>query len=467
MACISQEAMEVGMIIQSTNVWLGSSFVPAQIEIDGGGADCGEEKCGKIRRVMKLNTEKCDMDYGNNWILPGFIDIHTHGAFGFDTNDADARGLRYWIKNITAEGVTAIMPTTATQEKAALKAALRNVAEVADSINIDIAKKAESVSAKNDTHAVYTAAADTGAEILGIHFEGPYIDKRYRGAQAESAISVPSIEEFKEYQDAAHGMIKCITLSPAQDKDYEFIRFCAQSGVTVSLGHSDADYSDVIMAMANGACSITHVYNGMSPFHHRNAGMTGASLIENELYGEIICDGLHSSAEAVRLFFNAKGAHRAVMITDSLSAKYVSEGKHYKDAVFEKAFTIEGAGAKNNQSDKLLNKAEEHALYLAGQQIELDSSGLARLSKDGTIAGSTLKMNEGLRFLIEEAGVPREAAINSCTINPARCIGVGDRKGKICAGYDADIAVLGKSCEVLDVYCRGRKCYSKEASNNL
>lgn len=419
------------MIIQSRKVWLGSSFVPAQIEIDDGGAALyGGENRGKIRRVMKLNAEKCDIDYGDNWILSGFIDIHTHGAFGFDTNDADPEGLRYWIKNIVAEGVTAIMPTTATQEKAALKAALKNIAEA----GVYVQNADASDFTKSAVERRASERADAGAEILGIHFEGPYIDRKYRGAQAESAILPPSIEEFKEYQDAAGGLIKYITLSPTQDRDFEFIRFCAQNGVTVSLGHSDANYGDAIMAMANGARSVTHVYNGMSPFRHRNAGMTGVSLIENELYGEIICDGLHSSAEAVRLFFNAKGPHRAIMITDSLSAKYVNEGKHYK-------------------------KAAESALYLAGQRIEIDDSGIARLCQDGTIAGSTLKMNEGLRFLIEEVGVPREAAINSCTINPARCIGVGDRKGKICAGYDADITVLGKSYEVLEVYCRGRKAY--------
>ena len=338
-----------------------------------------------------------DVDYENLAILPGFIDVHTHGSYGFDTNDAEPSGLRDWMERIPEEGVTAILPTTVTQMPDVLTKAVANVANVIEE-------------------------GYEGAEILGIHFEGPYLDMEYKGAQPPEAIAKPSVEQFKMYQEAAKGWIKYITISPEHDEDFELIRYCAANGVVVSMGHSSATYEEALMAVANGATSMTHVYNGMTPLHHRNPGLVGAAFRIRDIYGEIIGDGHHSHVGALNIFFQTKGRERGILITDSLRAKHCPPGGNYQ---------------------------------LGGHDIEIGEDGLARLKGTDTIAGSTLQMNRGLQILIEEAGVPVDTAINACTLNPARCLGVDDRKGKICAGYDADLVVLDRDYNVIQTYCRG------------
>ena len=180
-----------------------------------------------------------DKDYGDKRIVPGFIDVHTHGAYGFDTNDANPEGLRDWMRRIPEEGVTAILPTTVTQMPDVLTEAVTNVARVIEE-------------------------GYEGAEILGIHFEGPYLDMEYKGAQPPEAIAKPSVEQFAGYQKAAKGWIKYITLAPEQDLDFALTRYCSQNGVAVSMGHSAATYEQALMGIANGAVSMTHVYNGMT-----------------------------------------------------------------------------------------------------------------------------------------------------------------------------------------------------------
>lgn len=376
------------MIIQSKKVWIGGQFLPAQIEISG----------DKIQRVYAYGTKSAGEDYGDMAILPGFMDIHTHGSYGFDTNDAEPDGLRDWMKRIPEEGVTSILPTTVTQMPEVLTKAVANVANVIEE-------------------------GYEGAEILGIHFEGPYLDMEYKGAQPPEAIAVPSVEQFKMYQAAAKGWIKYITISPEHDADFELIRYCAAKGVVVSMGHSSATYEEALMAIANGATSMTHVYNGMTPLHHRSPGLVGAALRIRDIYGEIIGDGHHSHVGALNIFFQAKGRDRGILITDSLGAKHCPPGGDYQ---------------------------------LGGHDIEIGLDGLARLKGTDTIAGSTLRMNKGLQVLIEEAGVPVDTAINACTLNPARCLGVDHRKGKICAGYDADLAVLDRDYNVVKTWCRGK-----------
>lgn len=377
------------MIIQSKQVWIAGQFLAMQLEVND----------GKITDILPYGTKEADEDYGEKRILPGFIDVHTHGAYGFDTNDAEPEGLRDWMKRIPEEGVTAILPTTVTQMPEVLTEALRNVAAV-------------------------VKEGYEGAEILGAHFEGPYLDMEYKGAQPPEAIATAAVEQFKMYQEAAEGLIKYITMAPEHDRNFALTRHCRETGVVVSMGHSSATYEQAMLGIAYGATSMTHVYNGMTPYHHRKPGLVGAAFRVRDIYGEIICDGCHSHLAALNNYFQAKGRDYGIMVSDSLRAKHCPPGGSYQ---------------------------------LGGHDIEIGEDGLARLKGTDTIAGSTLNMNKGLKILVEKALVPLDAAINSCTLNPARCLGVDDRKGKLVVGYDADIVVLEDNYDVVQTYCRGKK----------
>lgn len=375
------------MLIQSKKVWIADQFTPAVIDMDN----------GKIRDILPYGSRPVDKDYGDKRIVPGFLDIHCHGAFEFDTNDANEEGLRNWTEHIVAEGVTGFLATTITQSEEVLTKAVANVAKVMED-------------------------GYEGAEILGIHFEGPYLDMKYKGAQPEQYIVKPTIEQFERYQAAAKGHIRYITMATETDEDFALTRYLTQHGVVVSIGHSAATYEQAVMAYAHGASSMTHVYNGMSPFNHRANGLVGAAYRLRTMYGEIICDGNHSTTAALNNYFLSKGPDYAIMVSDALMAKGTPVGSKF---------------------------------IFGGNEIEIYPDGSAHLTSTGGLAGSTLKLNEGLRILVEEAMVPFNYAINSCTINPARCLGIDDRKGAIRVGLDADLVVLDTDYKVLQTYCKG------------
>ncbi len=376
------------MIIQSKKVWIADQFIPAVVEIEG----------GKIVSVAPYGSKQADVDYGSKRIVPGFIDVHCHGAYEFDTNDANEEGLRLWAKNIVSEGVTAFLPTTITQSVEVLTNAVANVAKVMED-------------------------GYEGAEIIGIHFEGPYLDMKYKGAQPEQFIAKPTVEQFKEYQKAAKGNIRYVTMATETDEDFALTRYLSETGVVVSIGHSNATYEDACIAYANGARSMTHVYNGMTPFTHRANGLVGAAFRLRTMYGEIICDGNHSTPAALNLYFMSKGPDYAIMVSDALMAKGTPIGSKF---------------------------------LFGGNEIEIYPDGSAHLTASGVLAGSTLRLNEGLRILVEDALVPFNYAINSCTINPANCLGIADRKGSIQVGKDADLVVLDDDYAVIQTYCMGK-----------
>lgn len=375
------------MLIQGKKIWIADQFMAAGLEI----------KDGKITDIVPYGSRPADVDYEDLRIVPGFLDIHCHGAYGFDTNDANEDGLRKWTKNIVGEGVTAFLATTITQSEEVLTKAVANVAKVMED-------------------------GYEGAEILGIHFEGPYLDMVYKGAQPEQHIVKPTIEQFKHYQEAAKGNIRYITMATETDEDFALTHYLTEHNVVVSIGHSAATYEQTAMAYAHGARSMTHVYNGMTPFNHRANGLVGAAYRIRTMFGEIICDGNHSTTAALNNYFISKGPDYSIMISDALMAKGSPAGSRY---------------------------------IFGGNEIEIYPDGSAHLTSTGGLAGSTLKLNDGLRILVEEAMVPFNYAINSCTINPARCLGVDNRKGLIGVGMDADLVVLERDYQVRQTYCMG------------
>jgi N-acetylglucosamine-6-phosphate deacetylase len=378
------------MIIQSKRVWLTGQFVSAQLEISG----------QKIQAIHPYGKYDNAVDYEDKRIVPGFIDVHIHGAYGVDTNDADSEGLKKIMKGLVQEGVTSFCPTTVTQSHDVLIAALKSVAKVA-------------------------REAVRGTQIVGVHFEGPFLDEQYKGAQPLEFITKPNLDLFKEYEEASENLIKIITMAPEKDEDFELTKYCASKNITVSMGHSAASYDQTLMAVANGARSMTHVFNGMTGIHHRHYGLAGAAHRLAGVYGEIIGDGNHVIWPAIYTLMMSKGKYHNVLITDSLNVKGSKAG------IYE----------------------------LGGQKIEVRSNGSAYIVGTDTLSGSTLKVNIGIKNLVEQAQVPFEYAINAATLNPASMIYIDDHKGKLQVGYDADIVVLDDNYDVLSTYVLGEVVY--------
>ena len=377
------------MKIRSTRVYTGHGFEEAVITMENG-------------TITGIAGEgKADEDFGDCRIVPGFIDVHCHGAYGFDTNYADPEGLRKWTKNIVQDGVTSLLPTTVTESTDVLMKAVRNVANV-------------------------VKEGYEGAHILGIHLEGPYLNVERKGAQPEEAIVKGTPEKFAALQKEADGLIKIVTLAPECDENHALIHYLSDHGVVASLGHSSATFSEAKSAFADGAKSITHTFNAMSPLHHREPGLAGAALRFHDQYSEIICDCHHVNADVLNIFFRCKNIDRAVMISDSLMCKGLPAGTKF---------------------------------IFGGHPCHVADDGLAYLDEDGHIAGSTMHTNIGLRNLVEKADVPFDQAIRSCTSNPADLLGLGNAKGRIRYGYDADLTVLNDDYSVVSTFVSGKCAY--------
>ncbi|EPB5227590.1 N-acetylglucosamine-6-phosphate deacetylase [Citrobacter freundii] len=378
------------MIIQSERVGLYGSFFPAHITVAN----------GKIIDINVGLIADADYDFGLRRIVPGFIDMHAHGGWNYDTNEDDAAGLRRWLSHLPQEGVTAFCPTTVTDDHPILLAALRNIA-----------------------HVMHHPSA--GAEILGIHLEGPFLNPLYRGAQPEKAIRQASLTDFAAYEQAAEGQIIAVTLAPEMDPGHTLTRYCKEKNIIVSMGHSDASFEQALEATGNGASSVTHVYNGMAKYVNREPGLLGAAWQLDGLYGELIADGIFVSLVSAAHLFHAKNDDYIIMISDSMKAKGEAPGRY----------------------------------MFGGEPMILGEDGATR-RENGVLVGSTLQLNRGLYNMVERAMVPFSSALKSCTINPARLLGIDDRKGKLQRGYDADIVVLEDNYQVNTTFCKGEITWS-------
>lgn len=377
------------MIIQSSKVFISGSFIKAQVHIES----------GQIRTVQAYNADKPDIDYGDSMIVPGFIDVHTHGGYGYAVDGGTKDGLVKWLAKLPSEGVTAVLPATVTNVNEATIAAVSGVA--------DVMRSPENI---------------RGAQVLGIHLEGPFLDKDYRGAHDKNLIKTPSIALFEQFQEAASSNIKYITIAPEHDEGFEFIQYASQSGVKVAIGHSSACTETARLALANGASSFTHSFNAMRGLHHREPGVVGA-LMTSDGFAEVIADGHHLHPDVINILFKAKNYSKMILVTDSLICKGFETG------IYE----------------------------LGGVKLEVDAFGAAKIHKTDTLAGSTLKMNDGIKFLVEQAMIPLNHAIMAATLYPAQMLGIERQKGQIVSFADADITVLDDGFNVVQTYCLGKE----------
>ena len=326
--------------------------------------------------------------------MPGFIDIHIHGSAGIDFMDAEIEDYKIIADSLYKEGVTTFLATTLTSDNDSLKRVCKTVNLVKDKI----------------------------PSLGGIHFEGPYINAKYKGAQNEEFIRNPNIEEFDELQKISGNNVRYITLAPEKEGAMEFIKHIHNNGVTVSAGHSDAYFDDVKAAIRHGLTNITHTHNAMSPHHHRKPGIVTAAFYFDELYTEFICDKIHVCPNVLLASYKIIGPERFIMITDALKVK----------------------------------NSDINEFQLFGLDC-IRKDGAAYLT-NGPLAGSLLTMDQGLRNMREITGANLRDLAKISSKNAAKALHFSDR-GVIEVGKLADFVLLDNNLNVQATYKLGKKVY--------
>lgn len=334
------------------------------------------------------------IDAGGNMLMPGFIDIHSHGAGGCDTCDCKVESIRTIADCKMKEGVTTWLPTTLTLGTNTLADVCRCVKEYAESPN--------------------------GSKTPGVHLEGPYINPRQCGAQNPAFVREADYEEVSMLNDIYP--VKLISMAPEMPGAVDFIAKASAAGITCSAGHSAAGYADFMKAKAAGLKHLTHFCNQMSPQHHREIGLVGAGMLDQDILIEVICDKIHLCADMLKLTFQNKNISQMIMVTDSLACSWMPDGPG----------------------------------QLGGLPI-IVKGGVARL-ESGNLAGSTLRYAKGLRNVQELTGKPLSELVKATSYNQARSLGLYDL-GKIEPGYTADLVLLDGEYDVLKTIIDGEVRY--------
>ncbi len=351
-----------------------------------------EKICGFVDEIPQ-NADVIDANGG--YVAPGLIDVHIHGYLGEDVSDGNADGIRKMANGIMKNGVTSWCPTTMTVSMDEINTALNTVRSL-----------------KNESKDW------DGAEILGVNLEGPFINPKKKGAQAETHIKSPDAKFVIDNSD----IISLATMAPEMDGGYEAIKEIREkSNVVVSVGHTDATFEETLKGIDAGATHITHLFNAQTPLHHRNPGVVGAALLK-DVTTELIADTFHVHQGLFELLDRVKGEN-LVLITDCTRAGGMPDGEY----------------------------------SLGGQPIFV--KGVQCLLEDGTIAGSVLKLNNAVKNFKENGNVPLWKAVAAASINPAKAIGVDDRKGSLEKGKDADIIITDGDFNIVKTIIGGEIKY--------
>ena len=336
-----------------------------------------------------LNADGC-------YVIPGLVDVHFHGCIGEDFSDATPEGLQRIADYELSQGVTYICPAGMTLPEEQL---------------VKICENAAAHRRKNTD----------GAELVGIHLEGPFLSMAKKGAQNADYLHAPDIAMLRRLQTSAEGCVRLVTTAPEEAGALEFIRAAVEAGIAVSVGHTVADYDTAKKAFAAGADHVTHLYNGMPPMHHRAPGVIGAAFDSPGVMAELICDGVHIHGAMVRLAFRLFGAERMILISDSLRAAGMPDGRY----------------------------------PFGGQEIEVHGNRATIVGHPETLAGSVTSLMGCLRQAAA-FGIPLADAVRAASYNPAKSIRIDDRAGSLEEGKEASIVLLDrKTLAVREIIFKG------------
>lgn len=334
----------------------------------------------------------------DGWICPGFVDMHMHGIDGYDTMDGTPESLQAISTALARHGVTSFLATTMTAPYAQLEQVLVNIAQ-------------------NSREGL------PGAQSIGIHLEGPWINPRYKGAQKEENIAIPKLDAVQKLYELSEGLIKVVTIAPEQPEALEAIAWLKERDVIVSAGHTGATFAQATEAVDAGVRHFTHCFNAMTGLHHREPGVVGAAMYHEQLSTELIADGIHVHPAVMKILYRVKTAERLALVSDSMRAAAMGEGTY----------------------------------DLGGQEVHVQDNQ-AKLA-DGTLAGSILTLNRAVGNIVTLSGVSLPDAVEMASLTPASILGFGERKGRLAAGYDADITVLNTQFDVIMTFVAGKEVY--------